>query len=75
MEVKNGNFAVRMPIDEIGLNGKICDTMNDIITLNERMMFDELESWDGGWEMGVEMNEREFIEEAKGCLQQRVACC
>ncbi|HMK05312.1 MAG TPA: hypothetical protein VK489_14015, partial [Ferruginibacter sp.] len=40
MEVKNGNFAVRMPIDEIGLNGKICDTLNDIITLNERMMLE-----------------------------------
>jgi len=38
MEVKNGNFSVRMPIDEVGLSGKICDTMNDIITLNERMM-------------------------------------
>ncbi|GAB2812903.1 HAMP domain-containing protein [Ferruginibacter profundus] len=38
MEVKNGNFSVRMPIDEVGLNGKICDTMNEIITLNERMM-------------------------------------
>jgi HAMP domain-containing protein/signal transduction histidine kinase/DNA-binding response OmpR family regulator len=40
MEVKNGNFSVRMPIDEVGLNGKICDTMNEIITLNERMMFE-----------------------------------
>src|SRR5436190_19452658 len=40
MEVKNGNFGVRMPIDEIGLNGKICDTMNEIITLNERMMIE-----------------------------------
>ena len=40
MEVKNGNFTVRMPIDEVGLNGKICDTLNDIITLNERMMFE-----------------------------------
>jgi HAMP domain-containing protein/signal transduction histidine kinase/DNA-binding response OmpR family regulator len=40
MEVKNGNFAVRMPIDEVGLNGKICDTLNEIITLNERMMFE-----------------------------------
>ena len=38
MEVKNGNFSVRMPIDEVGLSGKICDTINDIITLNERMM-------------------------------------
>jgi hypothetical protein len=29
-EVKNGNFNVRMPIDQIGLNGKICDVLNDI---------------------------------------------
>jgi len=40
MEVKSGNFAVRMPIDEVDLRGKICDTMNDIIELNERMMFE-----------------------------------
>ncbi len=39
-EVKNGNFSVRMPIDEEGLNGKICDTLNDIIALNERMMYE-----------------------------------
>ncbi|HEV8504435.1 MAG TPA: HAMP domain-containing protein, partial [Chitinophagaceae bacterium] len=34
-EVRNGNFSVRMPIDKLGLNGKICDTLNDIISLNE----------------------------------------
>ena len=37
MEVKNGNFNVRMPIDQTGLSGKICDTLNDIISLNEPM--------------------------------------
>ncbi|PWT76809.1 MAG: hybrid sensor histidine kinase/response regulator [Bacteroidetes bacterium] len=37
-EMKNGNFNVRMPIDQVGLNGKICDTLNDIILLNEKMM-------------------------------------
>ena len=37
-EVKNGNFSVRMPIDEVGLNGKIYDTLNEIISLNEKMM-------------------------------------
>ncbi|MEO6732100.1 MAG: HAMP domain-containing protein [Ferruginibacter sp.] len=36
--VKNGNFSVRMPIDQVGLNGKICDTLNEIIFLNEKMM-------------------------------------
>ena len=37
-EVKNGNFTVRMPIDQVGMNGKICDTLNEIISLNEKMM-------------------------------------
>src|SRR5687767_16012970 len=37
-EVRNGNFSVRMPIDNIGLSGKISDVMNEIISLNERMM-------------------------------------
>jgi len=37
-EVKNGNFNVRMPIDQVGLSGKICDTLNEIISINEKMM-------------------------------------
>jgi hypothetical protein len=37
-EVKNGNFKVRMPIDKLGIHGKICDTLNDIISINEAMM-------------------------------------
>jgi len=39
-EVKNGNFGVRMPIDQTGLSGKICDTLNDIISLNQQMMLE-----------------------------------
>ncbi len=39
-EVKNGNFTVRMPIDEVGVNGKIYDTLNEIISLNEKMMLE-----------------------------------
>ena len=39
-EVKNGNFSVRMPIDQVGLNGKIYDTLNEIIYLNEKMMME-----------------------------------
>lgn len=37
-EVKNGNLTVRMPVDEVGLNGKVFDTLNEIISLSERMM-------------------------------------
>jgi HAMP domain-containing protein/signal transduction histidine kinase/CheY-like chemotaxis protein len=39
-EVKNGNFTVRMPQDEVGLSGKVCDTLNEIIALNEKMMLE-----------------------------------
>src|SRR5436309_3530123 len=39
-EVRNGNFTVRMPIDNVGLDGKICDTLNEIISLNEKMMIE-----------------------------------
>src|SRR5947209_770584 len=36
--VKNGDFSVRMPMDQIGLAGKIFDTINDIIALNNEMV-------------------------------------
>jgi HAMP domain-containing protein/signal transduction histidine kinase/CheY-like chemotaxis protein len=37
IEVKNGNFDVRMPIDQVGISGKICDTLNEIIFMNQKM--------------------------------------
>src|SRR6476620_4870071 len=37
MAVKKGDFSVRMPTDLIGVAGKIADTLNDIIELNEKM--------------------------------------
>ena len=37
-EVRNGNFSVRMPIDKMGITGKIYDTFNEIISLNEILM-------------------------------------
>ena len=36
-EVKRGNFAARMPIDQTGISGKIADVLNDIIERNEQM--------------------------------------
>src|SRR6185436_1508116 len=38
LEVKEGNFSVRMPGDKIGISGKICDTLNSIIQLNEALV-------------------------------------
>lgn len=34
-EVRNGNFAARMPDDKNGIDGKICEALNDIIVINE----------------------------------------
>ncbi len=33
---KKGDFSARMPVDQIGVAGKIADTLNDIIELEER---------------------------------------
>jgi HAMP domain-containing protein/CheY-like chemotaxis protein/signal transduction histidine kinase len=35
--IKKGDFSVRMPIDKTGIAGKVADTLNDIIELNEKM--------------------------------------
>jgi HAMP domain-containing protein/signal transduction histidine kinase/CheY-like chemotaxis protein len=37
-EMRHGNFGVRMPIDRLGLSGKICDTLNEILSLNETLV-------------------------------------
>src|SRR5712671_2306721 len=36
--VRHGDFTVRMPVDKVGINGKLCDTVNDIISLNAILM-------------------------------------
>src|SRR5436190_687461 len=38
LEVKEGNFSVRMTGDKLGISGKICDTLNGIIQLNEALV-------------------------------------
>ena len=37
MAFKEGDFSVRLPVDQTGLAGKIADTLNDIFKLNQRM--------------------------------------
>src|SRR5262249_48897139 len=34
---KKGNFSVRLPAEWTGIAGRISDTLNDVIELNERM--------------------------------------
>jgi HAMP domain-containing protein/signal transduction histidine kinase len=40
LKVKNGNFSQRFPTDQEGTKRAICDTLNEIIDLNERMVFE-----------------------------------
>src|SRR6478609_2837685 len=40
LKVKNGNFSERFPTDQNGIKRSICDTLNEIIDLNERMVFE-----------------------------------
>src|SRR5437879_4096193 len=35
--LKKGDFSVRLPVSWTGLQGKVADTFNDVIELNERM--------------------------------------
>jgi len=36
--VKNGRLDVRMPVTQAGINGRICEVLNDIIDINERLV-------------------------------------
>src|SRR5580700_10498306 len=40
--LRKGDFTVRLPLDWTGVAGKVADTFNEVIELNERMA-DELE--------------------------------
>ena len=35
LKVRNGNFSVRFPSDQVGLSGKFWDTLNEIIEIKK----------------------------------------
>jgi HAMP domain-containing protein/CheY-like chemotaxis protein/predicted transcriptional regulator len=35
--MRGGDFSVRLPVDHVGIEGKIADTFNEIVATNERM--------------------------------------
>jgi HAMP domain-containing protein/signal transduction histidine kinase/CheY-like chemotaxis protein len=37
-QMRKGNFDVHMPIDKTGMSGKICDTLNEIISINKTLV-------------------------------------
>src|ERR1043165_7636204 len=36
-KMRSGDFSVRLPGDRTGIDGKVADTLNDIVEANERM--------------------------------------
>jgi len=36
--VKNGSLSTRMPVTQAGINGRICEVLNDIIDMNQRLV-------------------------------------
>lgn len=65
MEIKNGNFDVKMPVNKIGLSGKIADTINEIISNNKKLIN---EFTTAQYRIGKEgkLNQRIVLAEAKG---------
>ncbi len=65
MEMKNGNFSVRMPIDHYGVSGKICDTLNEIIETNEMMVHEFIRAGNTIGKQG-KLNQRLELPNSKG---------
>ncbi|MBD1846768.1 HAMP domain-containing protein [Cyanobacteria bacterium FACHB-63] len=71
VEVKKGNFSVRMPIDQTGIAGKIADTLNDIIEMNEQMAT-ELEHISTVVGKEGKISERAAIDNARGAWKASI---
>lgn len=71
IEVKKGNFSARMPIDRTGVAGKIADTLNDIIEMNQQMAT-ELEHISTAVGKEGKSNERAAIENARGAWKASI---
>ncbi len=73
-EVKNGNFSVRMPLDETGLYGKICDTLNEIIDMNHRMTLEFSRASNTIGKQG-KLTQRLELPGARGSWQNSIDSC
>ncbi|AHM63257.1 GAF sensor hybrid histidine kinase [Flammeovirgaceae bacterium 311] len=65
LKVRNGDFSVRFPSDQVGLAGKFWDTLNEVIELNEMLV---KEITDTGKVIGKEgrISKRMELQGAKG---------
>ncbi|HEX8517206.1 MAG TPA: HAMP domain-containing protein, partial [Bacteroidia bacterium] len=64
-EVQKGNFDVRMPINKVGISGKVCDTLNDIIGNNKKLIKEFTKAQTSIGKEG-KLNQRIVMTEAQG---------
>jgi len=65
LEIKRGNFDARMPINRVGLSGKVCDTMNEIILNNKNLVREFAKARNSVGKEG-KLNQRIVLNEAEG---------
>ncbi len=63
--VKNGKLDVRMPVTQAGINGRICEVLNDIIDMNERFI-EEISSAEKTIGKRGNLSKRIELKDAKG---------
>jgi HAMP domain-containing protein/signal transduction histidine kinase/CheY-like chemotaxis protein len=71
LKVRNGDFSVRVPADNVGIKGKIYDTLNEIIALNEKMVFEFQQVGNSIGKQG-KLNQRVELPGARGSWEQCV---
>src|SRR5437879_4679638 len=65
LAVKRGDFSVRMPYDKTGIDGKICDTLNEIVEMNQRLTL-ELQRIGNAVGKDGKITQRAFLGDATG---------
>ncbi|XXY27243.1 HAMP domain-containing protein [Sorangium sp. So ce233] len=70
--LKKGDFSVRLPIDLEGLDGKIADTFNDVVEMNEKFAF-ELERLSRAVGKEGKIGQRVSMGEVSGAWADEVA--
>ncbi|MGV3685547.1 MAG: HAMP domain-containing protein [Daejeonella sp.] len=63
--VKNGNLNVRMPVTQAGINGRICEVLNELINMNQHLL-NEISSAENIIGKKGNLSKRIEMPEAKG---------
>ncbi|AUX44833.1 diguanylate cyclase [Sorangium cellulosum] len=71
--LKKGDFSVRLPLDWAGLDGKVADTFNDVVELNEKLA-KELHRLSRVVGKEGKLSQRAFIGEVSGSWADEIAC-